>query len=83
MLGKMFRGLSAFIAAIGALNLGVLGVKNVNLVGVLCGGVDTPISRIIHIVVGIAGICVLLGFFCPCRGSHGCCSKGHSDCDKH
>ena len=53
------------IAIIGALNWGLIGVLNVNLVTRFFGEA-TFIARAIYIVVGVSGLALLVSFFTVC-----------------
>ncbi|MBA3815841.1 MAG: DUF378 domain-containing protein [Parachlamydiaceae bacterium] len=57
------------LVIIGALNWGLVGIADYNLVDHIFG-VESVASRIIYTVVGLAGLAMLVGFFkgCPkCR----------------
>ena len=56
------------IAAIGALNWGLVGLFGFNLVTMLLGN-GTLLTRLVYILVGISGIYLLMNFFraCPCN----------------
>ena len=56
------------LAIIGALNWGLVGVANVNLVGGIFG--DGFVARLIYSLVGLSGVALLVSYFyvCPaCR----------------
>ena len=56
------------LAIIGALNWGLVGLANVNLVGEIFGG--GFVARLIYLLVGLSGIALLVSYFyiCPaCR----------------
>ena len=55
------------IAIIGALNWGLIGLFQLNLVEQIFGGM-TAITRVIYILVGLSGIALLASYFvvCPC-----------------
>lgn len=55
---KMLYYVALTIAVIGAVNWGLIGFFNFNLVSALFG-VDSLISRIVYMLVGISGICIL------------------------
>lgn len=55
------------IAIVGALNWGLVGVLNMNLVEQLFG-VGTLITRIVYGLVGLSGIALLVSFFTVCPG---------------
>ncbi len=44
------------LVAIGAINWGLVGLFNFDLVGAIFGGMTSMVSRIIFTIVGIAGI---------------------------
>ncbi len=48
--------LALVLVIIGALNWGLVGLFNFDLVGFIFGGTDALISRIIFTVVGLAGL---------------------------
>lgn len=50
---------------IGALNWGLIGLFDFNLVGFLFDNVSIVISRIIYTIVGIAGIISIVSLFVP------------------
>lgn len=47
---------SLVLVIIGAINWGLIGLFGFDLVGFICGGSDSIISRIIFTVVGLAGL---------------------------
>lgn len=63
--------LSFILVVIGAINWGLIGLFNFNLVGVLFGEPANLIGRIIYIIIGAAGIYTLLFFFKTKKGSLG------------
>ncbi len=54
--------LSWLVITVGALNWGLVGLLNVNLVEVLLGGVPALV-QIVYILVGLAGIYSVWGMF--------------------
>jgi uncharacterized protein len=44
------------LAIIGAINWGLVGLFQFDLVAALFGGVEEPLSRLVYVLVGIAGI---------------------------
>lgn len=62
------------LVVIGALNWGLVGIFNYNLVAALLGEMTTP-ARAVYGLVGIAGVLAILGWFkcCPCQRGSGCC----------
>ena len=59
------------LAAIGAINWGLIGFFNWNLVDAILGGgaheETSGLSRIVYALVGIAGVAGLIGLFRPSR----------------
>ena len=53
------------IAIIGALNWGLIGLFNLNLVDQIFG-MGSVISRVIYVVVGLTGVLLLLSYFKVC-----------------
>jgi uncharacterized membrane protein YuzA (DUF378 family) len=51
---------SMILSVIGAINWGLVGLLHVNVVSSIFGGPDTPATRFVYIIVGIAGILLLL-----------------------
>ena len=46
------------LATIGALNWGLWGLFQFDLVAALCGGQTAPLSRVVYSLVGLAGVIV-------------------------
>jgi uncharacterized membrane protein YuzA (DUF378 family) len=44
------------LAVIGALNWGLVGLFGVDLVATLFGGTDAALSRLVYVLVGLAGV---------------------------
>ena len=53
------------IAIIGALNWGLVGIANVNLVDQIFGA-GSGLSRIIYVLVGVSGLALLASYFMVC-----------------
>lgn len=53
------------LAIIGALNWGLVGIANFNLVDFIFGA-GSVISRLIYVVVGLSGLALLASFFTAC-----------------
>lgn len=51
------------IAIIGALNWGILGLTNVNVVDMVLG---TTASRVVYVIVGLSGLALLASYFTTC-----------------
>lgn len=55
--------LALALSIIGSINWGLIGLFKFDLVGWLFGGMDSVVSRIIFVVVGLAGLwCITLLF---------------------
>ena len=52
------------LAIIGALNWGLVGLANVNLVGEIFGG--GFVARLIYSLVGLSGVALLVSYFYVC-----------------
>ena len=63
------------LVAIGAINWGLVGIFQVDLVANLLGEMSAP-ARIVYGIIGVAGILKVLSFFkcCPCQ-KDGCETK--------
>lgn len=66
--------LVGLLVAIGAINWGLVGILQLNLVERLLGVMTMP-ARIVYGVIGVAGLLKLVSFVKPCP-----CCKG-SSCD--
>lgn len=47
------------LATLGALNWGLWGLLQVDLVATLCGGPAGPVSRVIYSIIGLAGLVLI------------------------
>ena len=63
--------LVGLLVGIGALNWGLVGLFQVDLVAKFLGVMTTP-ARVVYGLIGLAGVIKLLSFVMPCP----CCSKG-------
>lgn len=65
---EQIRTVAAFIAALGAINWGLVGLFNFNLVEQLCAllGSKDLLTKIIYILVGLAGLYFAIDIFVPC-----------------
>ncbi len=63
------------LVAIGAINWGLVGIFQIDLVARLLGEMTGP-ARIVYGVIGVAGVLKVLSFFkcCPCQ-KDGCETK--------
>ncbi len=59
---EMFQKVALVLTIIGAINWGLIGLLDFNLVEMITGGVDM-IERIIYILVGIAGLANIMLLF--------------------
>ncbi|MEG0873216.1 MAG: DUF378 domain-containing protein [Clostridia bacterium] len=53
---KVVNNMALALVLIGALNWGCIGLFKLDIVGSLLGGMSSIISRIVFVLVGIAGI---------------------------
>lgn len=60
---NVLQRVALIIVIIGALNWGLIGIFNFNLVSFLFDGVSPVISRIIYTIVGLAGIVTISTLF--------------------
>ena len=65
---EQIRTVAAFIAAIGAINWGLVGLFNFNLVEQLASLVGSKdlVARIIYILIGLSGLYFAIDIFIPC-----------------
>ena len=56
---------AAIIAAIGALNWGLVAVANLNLVEQILGA-GTALTRVVYVLVGLSGLALLASYFIVC-----------------
>lgn len=66
------------LVLIGALNWGLVGFFNFNLVTAILGGVPT-VERVVYAVVGVAAVAMLL--VCKCKKCNMCCGGDKGSCD--
>ena len=55
---KTVHLIALLLVIVGAVNWGLVGLFQFDLVATLFGGVDAPLSRIVYTLVGISGIVV-------------------------
>lgn len=79
MLCKCVSWVALALTVIGALNWGLWGFFQFDLVAYLFKGNTTVISRIVYSIIGISGFISLKHLFC-CKNR--CCNKSNSDCHK-
>ena len=51
--------IALILAIVGAINWGLVGLLNVDVVAAIFGGEQAPASRVIYTLVGIAGVVLL------------------------
>lgn len=61
----IIQKIALVLVIVGAINWGLIGIFNFNLVGFLFDGISEVISRIIYIVVGVSGLVSLTYLFMP------------------
>ncbi len=57
--------IAGLLVIIGAVNWGLVGVLNMDLVAKFLGDMTTP-ARVVYVVIGVAGILKLVGCFMAC-----------------
>lgn len=80
---RFVRCIALLLIIVGAVNWGLVGFFQYNLVADLFGGVDSIIARVIFGIVGLAGL-YAISFLCRCgccasNCTCSCCKKGHGD----
>ena len=53
---RTLRIISLLLVIIGAINWGLIGLFDFNLVSLIFGGVESSLTRVIYILVGISGL---------------------------
>lgn len=53
---KAAYGLALALVIVGAVNWGLVGLAQFDLVAALFGGVEAPLSRVVYSLVGLAGV---------------------------
>ena len=69
--------IAGLLTAIGALNWGLVGIFQLNLVERLLGMMTMP-TRIVYGIIGVAGLMKLVSCVMCCP----CCKKDSADCKK-
>lgn len=64
------------LVVIGAINWGLVGIFQMNLVATLLGEMTTA-ARVVYGVIGVAGVLAVLALFkcCPCQKNGSCETK--------
>ncbi len=71
---------SKLLMIIGALNWGLVGFFQYDLVADLFGGMSSGLSRFIYAIIGLAGLYGLWKFFCCCKST--CSTSCSCSCHK-
>lgn len=83
---KIVRCVSKALVIIGALNWGLVGFFQMDLVAAVFGGSFTMGARVVYGVIGLAGLWALI-HFCRCCGKGTCgkcgCSSSSCSCCTH
>ena len=58
-MSKSLEWVALLLVVVGALNWGLVGLLEFDLVAFLFGGETAPVSRIVYALVGVAGIALL------------------------
>jgi len=78
---KCIRFIAILLVVIGALNWGLVGFFQYDLVSDIFGGMDSAMARIVFAIVGLAGLfcigllCRCCGCGCKCGPKCNCCKK--------
>ena len=84
---KVLHWVAKILVVIGALNWGLVGFFNYNLVAEFLGGPMATLTRTVFAVIGIAGLYCLLYHCkkrcCGCGGSCGAGGCGCGSCKSH
>ena len=57
---KILTGIASLLLVIGAINWGLVGLFKFDIVEALFGGREKTLSRIIYLIIGLAGIYTIL-----------------------
>ena len=67
---KAINLITLLLVIVGALNWGLMGLFQVDLVATIFGGPQAALSRIVYILVGLSGFYQLVPFFGAMGGRH-------------
>jgi uncharacterized membrane protein YuzA (DUF378 family) len=56
---KTLEWIALVLVVVGAINWGLVGLANVDLVAALFGGQTAPLSRVVYTLVGVAGVALI------------------------
>jgi hypothetical protein len=59
----IFRRISLYLSILGALNWGLVGIADFNLVTYLLG-VESPLTRSVYLLIGFSGLFLGINTFC-------------------
>ena len=62
---EIIQKIALVLTIVGALNWGLIGIFNFNLVSFLFDDMSTVISKIIYIIVGVSGLISIISLFVP------------------
>lgn len=62
---KVLLKVALVLIIVGAINWGLIGIFDFNLVTFLFDGISPVISKIVYIIVGIAGLVSVISLFLP------------------
>ncbi|MEN9655076.1 MAG: hypothetical protein RL235_1188 [Chlamydiota bacterium] len=79
---KAVRFIALLLMVVGALNWGLVGLFQYDLVADLFGGMASMAARVVYALVGLAGL-YGIGMLCSCCCRSGCGSGGCSRCGGH
>lgn len=76
---KVIRFIVMLLIVIGALNWGLVGFFQYDLIADIFGGMSTATARVVYAIIGLCGL-YGIGFLCRCCGckcgpSCSCCKK--------
>ncbi len=77
---KAVKGITKLLVIVGALNWGLVGFFQYDLVAEIFGGASMMGARVVYSLVGLAGLYKLSCFFCCNRSCGGGCGCGNSNC---
>ena len=81
---KILRFIAMLLIIVGALNWGLVGFFQYDLVANIFGGMMSMGARVVYGLVGLAGlygICAFLMRCCGCGSNCNCCGKCGSNCN--
>ncbi|MBI4037351.1 DUF378 domain-containing protein [Candidatus Daviesbacteria bacterium] len=55
---KTYNAIALVLVVVGALNLGLVGLLDVNIIGTVFGGADSVIYKVVSILIGLGGLLV-------------------------